>query len=72
MNFKKHQQAWETGECVSSGKIIPKVNELSATETAVNKSRMVSYPDVKERGNRAGEQHPTAPGAKTWKSKGFV
>lgn len=29
----------------------PGENELSVTETAVNKSRMVSYPDAKERGN---------------------
>lgn len=33
---------------MSSGKIILKINELSVTETAVNKSRMVSYPDVQE------------------------
>lgn len=57
---------------MSSGKIIRKINELSVTETAMNKRGMVSYPDVKERGTRAGDQNPTASAAKTLKSKGIM
>lgn len=57
---------------MSSGKIILKINGLSVTETAGNKRRMVNYLDVKEKGNQAGEQHPNAPGTKSWKSKGLM